>query len=388
MKRFLSRLLKVCFVFFLCLLLIQYRNYFIQLGNDVRPRQCPVCKTKSVSTGHEKLEVEYNRPRKTSAVVIFTIKRSGSSFLGELFNQYPHIFYLFEPLSAFWEYPSQASRRKKALFDMARCNFTDISDMYRKANNETGNNDIDAKCGSENLCFAHRSRFLARDTDLCDGGKCRGPYDPLVLSEICRRSLFPAMKIIFEPFLKSFQHLMEDPHLNVKVIHLVRDPRAVIQSRKFLSALYHPEKTYVIQDESRRICQRHLQNLKFANCVQTFCDSNATFWKEKYLRLRYEDVSLRPLDAAKAVYDFVGLNFEPGVKTWIKKNTENSPKNSNPFSTSRNSSEAMSRWRKHLKFEEMLEIQEECKEVMKILNYREILNPEQALDESFEAWRR
>ena len=65
-----------------------------------------------------------------------------------------------------------------------------------------------------------------------------------------------------------------------------------------------------------------------------------------------------------------------------------SPKNSDQFSTSRNTSEAMSHWRKDLSFEEISEVQEECKEMMKILNYKEVLSPEQASDVSFQAWRR
>ncbi|CAK8684181.1 carbohydrate sulfotransferase 3-like [Clavelina lepadiformis] len=386
MKRCLAELLSMCAGFVICLLIV-YGNYVVRFDHVLHARSYRY-ETKTPSPRHKSKIGYENRPQRTSAVVVFTTMRSGSSFLGELFNQHPQVFYLFEPLHAFGEYPSQASPRKKALLDLARCNFTGIPDMYRKAINETGNNDISAKCGKENLCFAFKSRFLARDTDLCDGGKCRGPYDPLVLSEICRRSLFPAMKIIFEPFLNTLQPLMEDPSLNVKVIHLVRDPRAVIQSRKVVFTSYDPKTTFLIKSQSRRLCQRDLQNLKYANCVETFCDSNATFWKEKYLRLRYEDVSLRPLEAAKAVYNFVGLNFEPGVKAWIKKNTENSPKNSDQFSTSRNTSEAMSHWRKDLSFEEISEVQEECKEMMKILNYKEVLSPEQASDVSFQAWRR
>ena len=37
-------------------------------------------------------------PRQKSGVVLLTYYRSGSSFLGQLFNQHPDVFYHFEPL--------------------------------------------------------------------------------------------------------------------------------------------------------------------------------------------------------------------------------------------------------------------------------------------------
>ena len=37
-------------------------------------------------------------PRQKNGVVILTYYRSGSSFLGQIFNQHPEVFYHFEPL--------------------------------------------------------------------------------------------------------------------------------------------------------------------------------------------------------------------------------------------------------------------------------------------------
>ena len=37
-------------------------------------------------------------PEAPVRVIVFAVSRSGSSFLGELFNQHPSAFYSFEPL--------------------------------------------------------------------------------------------------------------------------------------------------------------------------------------------------------------------------------------------------------------------------------------------------
>ncbi|XP_048652427.1 carbohydrate sulfotransferase 7 isoform X1 [Marmota marmota marmota] len=51
--------------------------------------------------------------------------RTGSSFLGELFNQHPDVFYLYEPMWHLWQalYPGDAESLQGALRDMLRSLF-------------------------------------------------------------------------------------------------------------------------------------------------------------------------------------------------------------------------------------------------------------------------
>lgn len=51
--------------------------------------------------------------------------RTGSSFLGELFNQHPDVFYLYEPMWHLWQalYPGDAVSLQGALRDMLRALF-------------------------------------------------------------------------------------------------------------------------------------------------------------------------------------------------------------------------------------------------------------------------
>ena len=64
---------------------------------------------------------------KRKAIVITTFMRSGSTFLGELFNLHPDTFYQFEPLHPFYRSGCQHRLNEKyeSLVDRLRCLFHD-----------------------------------------------------------------------------------------------------------------------------------------------------------------------------------------------------------------------------------------------------------------------
>ena len=64
---------------------------------------------------------------KRKVIVITTFMRSGSTFLGELFNLHPETFYQFEPLHPFYHSgcDQQLDEKYQALLDRLRCTFHD-----------------------------------------------------------------------------------------------------------------------------------------------------------------------------------------------------------------------------------------------------------------------
>lgn len=66
--------------------------------------------------------------KKQTAVIIVTFMRSGSTFLGEMFNVHDDAFYMFEPLHP-WSKTGCAESTKvervKFVTEMLSCNFTD-----------------------------------------------------------------------------------------------------------------------------------------------------------------------------------------------------------------------------------------------------------------------
>lgn len=71
-----------------------------------------------------------------------TQTRSGSSFVGEIFNQNPGVGYFYEPLYPF----GQCSRQVNGVGDYfplaIRHNFTAIQNLYKKAFSESSANQI------------------------------------------------------------------------------------------------------------------------------------------------------------------------------------------------------------------------------------------------------
>ena len=95
------------------------------------------------------------------------------------------------------------------------------------------------KCKLLNICFVGSSdkysKFLSRDAGIChlEKGKliCPTPIDPVPMNMYCKSCLLVAMKVIYLCKLERLIPLLEDQDINVKVVHLVRDPRSTINSR-------------------------------------------------------------------------------------------------------------------------------------------------------------
>ena len=60
---------------------------------------------------------------------------------------------------------------------------------------------------------------------------CQAPINPVRLNKHCQQSEIVAMKVIYLCKLEWLVPLLKDPLLNVKIVHLVRDPRSTIASR-------------------------------------------------------------------------------------------------------------------------------------------------------------
>ena len=99
--------------------------------------------------------------------------------------------------------------------------------------------DLICSCKTFHVCFAHAptkaSRFMSRDSNICEGINgaqvCPQPLDPNRLNKYCKKSLLVAMKVNYLCQLEWLIRLLEDSNFNVKVVHLVRDPRSTIHSR-------------------------------------------------------------------------------------------------------------------------------------------------------------
>ncbi|XP_039259684.2 carbohydrate sulfotransferase 1-like [Styela clava] len=342
------------------------------------------------------------KPCKRKAVVIFAGFRTGSSFFGEYFNQHPAVYYLFEPLLG------DENDRIKLLKNILKCNYSEVEKIYGKRSNEAEW----VKCKS-NVCFSGRSSFLWRNTNLC---KNKHPFcgvdvlDINVLSKVCRQSIAIAFKVVRLYHLSDLEEFLLDPELDLKVLHLFRDPRPAVPSRIKMSGNNKSgskisNQTLKYKQSAEYLCRFYDRNLLYVkNCIKRHNSSNSNLsfacnstisnaWKNSYLRLTHEYISERPFDALELVYKFVGINFDANVAEWISdhtsiaatNNTKHTEKNISGkfFGTSRDSKKVLNSWRLKEQFVDVEAIQKPCINAIKSLGYIPVVNETHLKDISF-----
>ena len=298
---------------------------------------------------------------KPTHVAIVTNRRSGSSFLGQIFNQNPDVFFHFEPLKVMeWKkewYPNATN----LIRNMMKCKFDDtpfLMDMY-----------------NHEMLHRESSKVLT-SPPLCDLSKIYGRLKPVnfcpkltndLAMDVCKRYKHVVVKMIRMYSISSLEEVLRDPALNVKVIHLVRDPRGIHISRAKAE-----KKTLTLGTELDKalqyICRRMRGNLDFTK--------SAPMWLEgKYIRVRYEELAENPTEWAQKLYNFTGLGMVPKeVQHWINANTQSS--RGDAYSTQRNSAMTAQAWRKDVTLDIVQRMQELklCHPVLSELGYLEVSN--------------
>ena len=299
---------------------------------------------------------------KNIQVIIVSQKRSGTSFVGELFNQSADFTYFFEPLSSLTTRMLKGLttgyfevHAKQILSGILRGNFAHMPTGWWSG-------DIPQHtCWCMNLASIST---LCGPTELPDFDNLAEKMKLLGAFTRSRRGVaIKAIRIQNIPLLKEF---VLDPTMNIKIIHLIRDPRGVMNSRYRM-----PESNADLlrrrgprADEIGDLCQHMERNLRYMN---------ESWLSGRYKLVRYEDIAERPLKVAKDIYDFVGLQLPQRVKTWLYKHTRNTP-DGYAFSHTRNSKQAAYAWRLQLDYHRVVAIQARCRTAMTMLGYLPIMS--------------
>ena len=193
-------------------------------------------------------------PLQTRGVVLLTYYRSGSSFVGELFNQHPDVFYHFEPLFPYSENcshsPAYKTEKVSLIEDLLKCKMPNWRVIFQKmAKRPMQENDN--TCVHTGACFRHKSKDLC-SPKMCAEGisfvqppgerpaclKC-GPLNLELIDNLCRLKKMTAIKTIRICNLTWLDELLRSDTFDLKVVHLIRDPRAIARSRRaLLSSAY------------------------------------------------------------------------------------------------------------------------------------------------------
>ncbi|XP_026200766.1 carbohydrate sulfotransferase 7 [Anabas testudineus] len=324
--------------------------------------------------------------------------RTGSSFLGELFNQHPDVFYLYEPMWHIWQslYPGDADTLQGAVRDMLnslyRCDFS-VLKLYAGSQNLSTSFVFGWKMNkvicSEPLCPAHkRSDIGLVDEERC--AKCQ-KRDIRELERECKKYPVMVIKGVRVLDLSTLVPLMKDPAINLQIIQLFRDPRAVHNSRlKSRQALVR-ESIQVLRskkesDKYKRLLspvnRMNRADSYVSSAMELICDNwlsdlmlekNAPPWlKKNYLRVRYEDLVLHPLNELHRLFSFSNLTSFPALERFALNMTHGHGYSSDkPFLISaRDAKEAIYAWRERLSVEQVNQVEAYCSEVMRQLGYQ------------------
>ncbi|KAF2361577.1 Sulfotransferase domain [Trinorchestia longiramus] len=307
---------------------------------------------------------------KVKRILVLTTWRSGSTFLGDIFNAYPGTFYSFEPLHQLLQkqHLEDGPLKKpvlKLLRDIMTCNMSQQDGFFDYVKNKT-------------FLISHNSRYwqsCSMNRALC--------FDANFYNKVCEVMPVNVIKTV-RMGAGPVEELLADPSLDLRVIHLVRDPRGTMHSRLKLEWCRAP----VCRDPNV-VCDHLFFDLKCSESLQAK-------YPDRFLLVRYEDLGTQPEAMTSLILEFVGLPSTTSVKNFIAEHTtlENRRradalknggeqkrrkgrrrKPTNAYSTFRNSRTTTFAWRNALNYSVVADIQDACIKPMRLLNLR-IFNTE------------
>nr|XP_054606261.1 carbohydrate sulfotransferase 3-like [Nothobranchius furzeri] len=333
-------------------------------------------------------------------VLLMASTRTGSSFVGELFNQHGEgMFYLFEPL---WHVERMLASTAETtnwrdapgifrdiLHALFLCDFSSLENFILPPPKDHVTPDLFRRESSLSLC--EESVCSPVDKDVFQSYHCMtrrcGPLNLTLAAQSCLSKKHHAIKSVRVQLLETLQPLLEDPRLDVRVIQLVRDPRAILASRmEAFPSFYHMWKDWA-QDGQVPEDDEEVMRLK-GSCDEVRSSvemglSQPAWLRGRYMLVRYEDIALDPMQKAEEMYKFAEIPFSSQAREWILKNTHATEEASSYFSTQKNSSEQAEKWRFSIPFTLAQVVQKVCGPTMQLFGYKFVNDEKTLINKSF-----
>ena len=349
-----------------------------------------------------KLVLGENIPEiKQQHIIIVTTWRSGSTFLGSLLNTYPGTFYSYEPLH-YLQNGLHIFFLDETHDTLISC-ISSISSFRFHGLNKTGEetkalqilSDV-FKCQPELGYFQHAHsqnnrplfEYNFRFWNLCSGFSMgeAACFIPNFTSSFCPRFPIHLTKSVRVRLGQVIQMMNDDGVFkeNLKMVLLIRDPRAVMNSRNTMDwCASSPCK------DVHSLCEGMEQDY-----------NNAMTLKQKYPEkihlVRYEDLSLDPFGVTDEILSFLKLPKMPQIENFLETHTglnrqemvsnkgqnvtfkeikQALEKKGNPFGTTVANSRAVPfLWTQTMAEKKMFEVQNVCKKAMDLFGYRRLKN--------------
>ncbi|XP_067660650.1 carbohydrate sulfotransferase 6-like isoform X2 [Haliotis asinina] len=314
----------------------------------------------SVSAGNltiENTEKRIKTTGKKTMVVLLTYMRSGSTFTGDVIQNHPDVFYVFEPLHSI----ERLHKGKVNLMFLNESLPTRVPSVSQK----TLENFLTCNMRGIDL-YTLSQRHMSNSIDTRDYHNCRkrksgvlGTLDCLpVLEQSCVRSRVSCVKTI--RFNMTDMRYLMNKHENIKVIHLIRDPRATLRSQKNVGQISFDG----LDMHAEKFCQRVKRDLDVSSEIKPF-------YPGRILTVRYEDLAEKPFMTTKQIYRFLGLNITVSIQGYVQNITSASGNicRRNALCTNKNSTEILSKWRTILSYSQVAVIDKICEPLYNVMGY-------------------
>ncbi|KAK1786547.1 hypothetical protein P4O66_003001 [Electrophorus voltai] len=221
--------------------------------------------------------------------------------------------------------------------------------------------------------------------------------DLSVLEKECRKYDTIVIKGVRILDVNILAPLIEDPSLNLKIIHLVRDPRAVANSRIKSKHGMIRENLQVVRSRNQKshrnlyLDQRRRDDFYSVGAMEVICEcmshtlktvlSPPNWFKGKYMLVRYEDLVENPVQILHNIYRFINLTTSRDIESFVMNMTSGSSFPSNNFDVSaRNATHTATAWRALLSYSKIQQVEEYCQYAMSILGYLPVPSPVELTD--------
>lgn len=258
-----------------------------------------------------------------NVLLLSSMGRSGSSFLGGLLNSQPGAFYIFEPLHRLeaWRLVSDVMARQ-TFKQIVKCNFTGTL--------------LDGLASEPDFAIRTPSAYSCRLTK-----KNQTCFDAKKLKTACNKLPIKIIKTI-RTRVAWLEPLLRDPEANLMVIHLVRDPRPSI-----ISAI---EREWNIKPE--RKCKELEDDLISGLQLDKALPG-------RYMTVRYEDLCEDPYKMARIIFSFLGYKKLPlSTLSFLEKSTAKS--DGKTYGIQRDTTKQQQKWRQEITEEQLQGIEKAC----------------------------
>lgn len=302
--------------------------------------------------------------------------RSGSTFLADIFNQHPRVFYVFEPLHGLIANQGKGYDQYALNFlhrisqcDFSAGNATRDFGLFFRFYSRTLSSPPFCKYGPTDPRWHSKYCIPIKQDDL--ENSCRKQHDTVVYKLILDR--IPGRSI------ESLFGVCERAGLTCKVIHLIRDIRPVVMSSKKVA--FFREINGKTKPSLRQYVYSHCEvtesNLQFAKTLHPSL-------RDRHMIVRYEDLAVQPLKFLDYLYNFAGLQVSERIRQWLVNTTQPSDnilkeQAQNPVSVVRNSFEILNKWRLVADTCDVNIIERYCRDVMKSMGYIQIQGSDELL---------